>query len=389
MSQVITNPPSTSFAARARAQQQIIRTPSKSSTNRRSICLDAVLMVPIYDERQQGADLLMIPVPDEKENRQQTQEPSRQESSPPQQKELPQPQPQLPQLPQLQQPQPQPQQLQQRHPRIDTPSARPPTPPPKPQLPLDCQDWEDYLTWRRTEAMTSTTATGKIPPAALDQRPLAAPKEDIIRGFEEWKEYLAQSRAASKRGARPLSIISTATCSTLGGGARSLKRTSMCSISSTKSGKPRSLRRCSRSRHLRAYYSEGSLSTARRGDGKLLIPSALSFSSFLIANQTSMLDHLSKTGPLKEAVVHVEHAPRGRQQLQPRQPSSRQSLRSSWASSCGPPPFPPPDKPLPEPPADLTAEALPVQQGERRTRKRNRSILDERERKRFHRVYWD
>ncbi|KUI70875.1 hypothetical protein VM1G_06229 [Cytospora mali] len=136
----------------------------------------------------------------------------------------------------------------------------------------------------------------------------------------------------------------------------------MCSISSTKSGKPRSLRRCSRSRHLRAYYSEGSLSTARN-------------------NQRG------GEGSMKDAIVHIEHTPRGRPQLQPRQPVSQQSLRASWASSsAGPPPYPPPDKPLPA----LPAEPMPVEvlQGERRSRKRNRSLLDERERKRFHRVYW-
>ncbi|KUI54642.1 hypothetical protein VP1G_02045 [Cytospora mali] len=292
----------------------------------RGMDADTVLMVPFYDERQQGADLLMIPVSDNS-SRPQLPEPQQPQLPLPQpQPRLPQPQPQLLQ-PQLPLPQPRPQrQQQQRH--VEPPIARPPTPPPKPQLPLDCSDWDDYILWRRAADSAASSSTPASSEGSRRRRPAAAaaypspptaPKEDILRGFEEWKEYLAASRAASRRGGRPISIISTSTTTTTGG--RSFKRSSMCSISSTKSGKPRSLRRCSRSRHLRAYYSEGSLSTARN-------------------NQRG------GEGSMKDAIVHIEHTPRGRPQLQPRQP------------------------------------------GERRSRKRNRSLLDERERKRFHRVYW-
>ena len=263
---------------------------------RRSRSLDttAVLMVPIYDEWHHGADLLMIPVPEEEEEEQQQQQQQAQQD------------------------------------RRDTP-VRPPTPPPKPQLPLDCEDWDDYLSWRRT-----AEAACKSSPALLLERGAAyhhnsnnnnntrhhqyrrptgaaaaaaaaaaaptttttadhgimvptAPKDEILRGFEEWKDYLAQtSRASSRRAAatRPVSIVSTASTMTTATTAttattsttdRRFKRSSMCSISSTKSGKPRSLRRCSRSRHLRAYYSEGSLSTARHDqrDGKLPNPPPL------------------------------------------------------------------------------------------------------------------
>jgi hypothetical protein len=102
------------------------------------------------------------------------------------------------------------------------------------------------------------------------------------------------------------------------------------------------------------------------------------------------------TGPLKETIVHVDHVPRGRPQFQSRQPASHQSLRASWVSdSRGPPPHPPPDKPLPALPPIVDSPVVGVDSPivdsfpvERRPKRRNRSLLDERERKRFHRVYW-
>lgn len=92
-----------------------------------------------------------------------------------------------------------------------------------------------------------------------------------MRGFEEWKDYLSQMRIPGRR-ARPTSIVSTKTTS------RSLARSSMCSVStvsSTSSTKTKSLRKTSRSRHLRAYYSMGCLLRNRfspNGNGMLSIP---------------------------------------------------------------------------------------------------------------------
>lgn len=172
------------------------------SSRKRSEGVDntAIFMVPVYDDRHQGAELLIIsPL-----------KPSHQD-------------------------------------RSDTP-ARAPTPPPKPVIPRQCEDWDDFISWRKTEAMCKASKSEK-------PRLVNSAKEDIMRGFEEWKDYLSQMRIPGRR-ARPVSIVSTAT------GGRNLARSSMCSIStvsSTSSSKARSLRKTSRSRHLRAYYSMGSL----------------------------------------------------------------------------------------------------------------------------------
>lgn len=174
----------------------------------------AIFMVPIYDERHQGADLLIV---------------SPSKVSPQQD-------------------------------RSDTP-ARAPTPPPKPVIPQQCEDWDDFISWRKSEAMCKAVSKPRLANSA---------KEDIMRGFEEWKDYLSQMRIPGRR-ARPVSIVSTAT------GGRSMARSSMCSVStvsSTSSSKARSLRKTSRSRHLRAYYSMGSLLRNRfspRDNGKISI----------------------------------------------------------------------------------------------------------------------
>lgn len=178
----------------------------------------AIFMVPIYDERHQGADLLIV---------------SPSKVSPQQD-------------------------------RSDTP-ARAPTPPPKPVIPRQCEDWDDFISWRKSEAMCKAVSKSEKPRLANSA------KEDIMRGFEEWKDYLSQMRIPGRR-ARPVSIVSTAT------GGRSMARSSMCSVStvsSTSSSKARSLRKTSRSRHLRAYYSMGSLLRNRfspRDNGMLLHP---------------------------------------------------------------------------------------------------------------------
>ncbi|ROW10788.1 hypothetical protein VPNG_05370 [Cytospora leucostoma] len=445
-----------------------------------------ILMVPFYDERQQGAEIYMVPLADDNSGRQQQQQPQQHEEDDDGEDRY---------------------QAPERSPDTDAP----PTPPPHSKSPLDYEDWEDYLaSLRRAEPTppprTTEVAAGKIPTppeeyereyeeeyyeedeqeeeeyqrgveyhrgddyqrgeeeaelepeeeeeeeaeAVEDIEPPThhhhhhhhhsptantfpttpsstttptAPKEEILRGIEEWKEYLSQNRAADWRRARPASAVSSSTMST----SRSGKRSSLLSMASSIS-KPRSLRRCTRSRHLRAYYSEGALATtARNNNGRGEVHPAM------------------RTGPWKDAdLAQIEPLPQqhqhqppsssssfmgGRPQLQARQPSSLPSLRTSWESSRGPPPFPPPDKPLPAlplevipvqvfpidaplPPAVVVEKAAPppvrappvveerplaavgedlhaeIPQVERRSRKRNRSVLDESERKRFRQVYW-
>lgn len=172
----------------------IHRKPSEGSDN------TAIFMVPVYDERHQGADLLIV-------------SPSKVSHQD----------------------------------RSETP-ARAPTPPPKPVIPRQCEDWDDFISWRKSEAMCKASRSNK-------PRLANSAKEDIMRGFEEWKDYLSQMRIPGRK-TRPVSIMSTGTAG------RSMARSSMCSVStvsSTSSSRARSLRKTSRSRHLRAYYSMGCL----------------------------------------------------------------------------------------------------------------------------------
>ncbi|KAL1879227.1 hypothetical protein Daus18300_001806 [Diaporthe australafricana] len=250
-------------------------------------------MVPVYDDRHQGADLLIIsPL-----------KVSHQE-------------------------------------RSETP-GRAPTPPPKPVIPRQCEDWDDFISWRKSEAMCKASKPEK-------PRLVNSAKEDIMRGFEEWKDYLSQMRIPGRR-ARPVSFMSTSTTG------RSLARSSMCSVSSTGSSKARSLRRSSRSRHLRAYYSMGSL----------------------LRNKFSPRDNEPVISPIADILRNSA----SRHQSSMRRPMSQQSLPANWTYLSSPPPHPPPNKPLPA----LPAEAV---QGERKTRKRNRLVLEMRERKRFQFLLW-
>ncbi|KAJ0122302.1 hypothetical protein J7T55_002815 [Diaporthe amygdali] len=259
----------------------------------------AIFMVPVYDDRHQGADLLIIPAP----------------KASPGPKTSPQE-------------------------RSETP-ARAPTPPPKPVIPRQCQDWDDFISWRKSEAICKASKSEK-------PRLANSAKEDIMRGFEEWKDYLAQMRIPGRK-ARPVSIMSTSTTG------RSMARSSMCSISSTSSGKARSLRRSSRSRHLRAYYSMGSL----------------------LRNKFSLRDNEPVISPIADILRNTT----GRHQPAMRRPISQHSLPANWTYFSSPPPHPPPNKPLPALPAD-------AQQLEKRTRKRGRSVLEMREKKRFQFIFW-
>lgn len=287
------------------------------STRKRSEGADstAIFMVPIYDERHQGADLLIV-------------SPSKVSHQD----------------------------------RSETP-ARAPTPPPKPVIPRQCEDWDDFISWRKSEAVCKASRSEK-------PRLANSAKEDIMRGFEEWKDYLSQMRIPGRR-ARPVSIMSTGTA------ARSLARSSMCSVStvsSTSSSKARSLRKTSRSRHLRAYYSMGSLLRNRfspRGDGMLFIPKS---STNVQSTNNLPLE------PVISPIADIMRNSASRQSVR-RRPTSQHSLPANWTYFCSPPPHPPPNKPLPALPAE-------AQQGQKKTRKRNRSVVEMKERKRFQFLLW-
>lgn len=253
-------------------------------------------MVPIYDDRHQGADLLIV-------------SPSKVNH----------------------------------HDRSDTP-ARAPTPPPKPVIPRQCEDWDDFISWRKSEAMCKASKSEK-------PRLANSAKEDIMRGFEEWKDYLSQMRIPGRR-ARPVSIMSTGT------NGRSLARSSMCSVStvsSTSSSRARSLRKTSRSRHLRAYYSMGSL----------------------LRNRFSP----NSNEPVISPIADILRNSTSRPQLAKRRPTSQHSLPANWTYFCSPPPHPPPNKPLPAIPGE-------AQQRQKKSRKRNRSVIEMKERKRFQFLLW-
>lgn len=378
----------------------------------------AVLIVPIIDERHHGADLLMIPISDDNKK-----------FARPQHKTSPSITTTA--IPSS---------------RTETPAA--PTPPPKPQLPQGCNDWDSYLSQKKSTA-TLPLCENDVEPI----NPVAAiqsPELNFKHSFEQlgWRDCLNQSQrqkanaralrhrpsgvtlaptvydasspanlnsssAVSFRSAKRLSNASTLTTNTntaataappavaaaaepapfflpstvykrlsasstlttntapgaLGGGSSSsllnVKRLSAastltantiatvpCYLGSTSStgsykrlsnastlttstfsslasnGKPRSLRRINRARHLRAYYSDGSL---LRGGRRLSV------------GISSMQGIMERREP-------------GEPQLL-RRPAG--SLRGEV---CAPPPYPPPEKPLPSLPV---IEVRELQTGER------------------------
>lgn len=349
-----------------------------------------VLIVPIIDERHHGADLLMIPISDDNKKFSRPQEQKSQSPSTPSN-------------------------------RTDTPAA--PTPPPKPQLPQGCEDWDSYLSQKKS---TATLPLFKdeaewIKPAARIQ----SPELNFKHSFEQlgWRDCLnkAQRQKANARAktlrhqasgvtlaptvysanspeepsssavslhstkrlsnastldtnaataAAPfflpstvykrLSNASTLTTNTapcvLGGSAvRNAKRLSVsstltantiatvpCYLSSsykrlsnastlttstfssiTSNGKPRSLRRINRARHLRTYYSDGSLLRGRR-----LSVGISSMQGIAERREPAELRSTAATGTKRVSTATIPLA----------------NLRGEIGA---PPPYPPPEKPLP------------------------------------------
>lgn len=333
----------------------------------------AVLIVPIYDDAHEGADLLMIPISDKKSPI----EPARQEDSP-------------------------------TTGRTETPAA--PTPPPKPQLPEGCDDWDSYLSQKKSTATlphyvneTEDDEANAGAPREEDVPRLQSPELNFKHSFEHlgWRDCLAQSSrqraharalrrrpsaatvlgtyqpagaassALSLRSAKRLSNASTLTANTVATApcilassasstSTSRKRLSAAStlttssIGSTASGKPRSLRRINRTRHLRAYYSDMSLAPLR-GMRRLSV------------GISSMRDIAERREPADETVVTVLGPSSVGKAMKSSGSSSYSGKRLSSTSMLSgefsaPPPYPPPEKPLPSLPV---MEVRELQTGER------------------------
>ncbi|KAJ4397565.1 hypothetical protein N0V93_001796 [Gnomoniopsis smithogilvyi] len=373
--------------------------PERPSSNRHHEA-SAVLIVPIIDERHHGADLLMIPISDDNKNfSRRPQEKSSPSTSTPSS-------------------------------RTETPAA--PTPPPKPQLPKGCDDWDSYLSQKKS---TATLPLYKdeadwIKPTARIQ----SPELNFKHSFEQmgWRDCLNQAQrqkanavtltlrhrpsgetlaptvydgkspsnvsagAVSPDNTRRLSNASTLTTNTaaaapfylpstaykrlsnastltaktapcvLGGSTtRNAKRLSVsstltantiatvpCYLSSSykrlsnastlttstfssiaSNGKPRSIRRINRARHLRTYYSDGSLLRGRR----------------LSVGISSMQGIAERREP--------ESWPARKRLSAASMPLV--SLRGEFGA---PPPYPPPEKPLPKLPV---VEVRELHTGER------------------------
>lgn len=406
--------PTSSFAGRQGGHPKSPALPSRMPQPD-SLLASAVLIVPVYDEQQHGADLLMLPIftPEEEEKK----------ASPSQQHARHQPiQHQYQQQQQQHQHQHQYQQQQQatdQSSRTTTPAA--PTPPPKPQLPDGCQDWDHYLSQKKSTMTLPIYLDSKT--IAADRQQIRSPELNFNHSFEEfgWRDCLSQQQkqqqqprynandlrrrpsaatvgcGASLRARRlstasTLTTMTTATVPILGSSSmsiRSAKRLSNASTLTTSTmssvKKPRGLRRICHSRHLRTYYSEGTsllIRAASVGGGSLRRRGQKSIAS---SNSNS-----NNTGTIKELREPVD-----RQQQQRRRgvvvnhendgcsiksystskkrlsTFSTLSMPVSLTEYSAPPPYPPPEKPLPSVPAmmkmksAMTTEVRELQTKER------------------------
>ncbi|PSR88493.1 hypothetical protein BD289DRAFT_232978 [Coniella lustricola] len=290
--------------------------------------------------------------------------------------------------------------------RTETPAA--PTPPPKPELPEDCRDWDAYLAKKKS---TATLPLVCIIDDQEDQQPcditpaleaIQSPEVNFKHSFEDlgWRDCLTHrqrhpaarplrrrpsaatvigltnpypgvhntttsnnsSSAVSLRSAKRLSNASTLTANTINTVAtapcylssRAYKRLSNAStlttlttstMSSVNNGKPRSIRRINRTRHLRAYYSDGSL---LRGGGRRLS-----------IGVSSMADIAERREPALGSGMLS----------QKRFSSASMPLARLNAEFAAPPPYPPPEKPLPQLPV------VEVRELQTRERTRWRELL--------------
>lgn len=456
---------SSSFAARKVAQPQPA-TPLSSMSPSSHLDASAVLIVPIYDEMHEGADLLMIPISDNK-NSSHKQRPSSSSkasfsssSSSPQQPTSAR--------------------------RTETPAA--PTPPPKPRLPEGCDDWDSYLSQKKSTAtlphydndndddddnflpheleplpehqpqhqhqhtrhQPQHQHTQTQPEAGAPEPPrLQSPELNFKHSFEHlgWRDCLAQSTrqraharalrrrpsaatviglntgyyppstsasyycqqpdlaassAVSLRAAKRLSNASTLTVNTVNtvatapcvltrgySGANAAKRLSAASTlttasmgsllstasTSTMGGKPRSLRRIHRTRHLRAYYSDGAASLRRRlsvGISSLrdIAERREPATTADLAAAVSLLGKNARPGQPAVASSGASTKSCNRKSTATTATAASRRRRLSSVSTLtgelsAPPPYPPPEKPLPSLPSLPVVEVRELQTGER------------------------
>lgn len=348
--------PSTSFADRKDAAPSGSPTALLSMSPSSHLMASAVLIVPILDEKHHGADLLMIPISDSTKTASPKTTPPESES------------------------------------RTGTPAA--PTPPPKPELPEGCSDWDAYLSQKKSTATLPILDAHEDKAARIPSPGLRSPELNFKHSFESlgWRDCLSQRHrhpsarplrrrpsaatvlgtmyapgagggggggagggdAQSLRSAKRLSGASTLTANTVATAppcllsSRAYKRLSNASTLTTSSagggGKPRSIRRINRTRHLRSYYSDGSVLKARR----------------LSVGISSM------QGISEQRRAEEDHAAGQKRMSSASMPLPRRAGASEF---CAPPPYPPPEKPLPSLPV------MEVRELQTRERTRWRELL--------------
>ncbi|CAN8101619.1 unnamed protein product [Discula destructiva] len=163
--------------------------------------------------------------------------------------------------------------------------------------------------------------------------------------------YLPSTVYKRLSGASTLTANTAATAPCYPGCAKRLSGASTLTFASTTTNggaKPRSLRRINRARHLRAYYADGASALLR---ARRLSVGISSMQGLMLAGQRRRQQQQQQ-----------------QQQQQGEEPRGRSLLSSSSLSSslrgelCAPPPFPPPEKPLPKLPV---VEVRELQTGER------------------------
>lgn len=356
--------PPSSFAGRQGSQPKSPALLSNMSQSD-SLLASALLIVPVYDEQQDGADLLMLPIftPEEKAGSSQQHQHQYQQ-----------------------------QQVSDQSSRTTTPAA--PTPPPKPQLPDGCQDWDHYLSQKKSTMTLPIYLDNKS--IAADRKQIRSPELNFNHSFEAygWRDCISQRhkqpqqqrynanelrrrpsaatvgcgaslRARRLSTASTLTTMTTATVPILGSSSmsiRSAKRLSNASTLTTSTfssvKKPRGLRRICHSRHLRTYYSEGT---------SLLIRAAsVGGSSLRRRGQNIMANNT--TGTIKEQREPVDRQQQRRRGVVVNHDNDGCSIKSYSTSKkrlstfstlsmpvsiteySAPPPYPPPEKPLPSVP---------------------------------------
>lgn len=393
-----------SFAARQASQPKSPAHLSKMSQSD-SLLASAVLIVPVYDEKQHGADLLMLPIFTPEEDK---------KVGPSQQDRLEQRQ-QYPQEARQHQHQ---QAVSDQSSRTTTPAA--PTPPPKPQLPDGCQDWDHYLSQKKSSMTLPIYLDNRT--VVEDRQQIRSPELNFNHSFEDfgWRDCLSQKHkqhqpqrhnaadlrrrpsaatvgcGASLR-ARRLSNASTLTTMTsmttsatapiLGSSSMSIRSSKRLSNASTLTTstfnsvkKPRGLRRICHSRHLRTYYSEGTsllIRAAAAGGGSLRRRGQSNNTTSTIKEQREPVDGQQQQQPQRRRRVVVNHDndtisiksyATSKKRLST---FSTLSMPVSLTEYSAPPPYPPPEKPLPSVPSmmkmksAMTSEVRELQTKER------------------------